>query len=236
MIEWLAAKLSASSETTNDQSDTLEYCLQLQNVKKDIDYKDIYRGEDLSFHLNDLEANTEYYIRLCAIRVTHSTEATSSQQQVKRICSAFTSHVMFTTKSYSKTNLLRTKQEEEKINHIIKPTFLSRFILPSFYQNFNSSVDNMSLKYNNDVLASTSQQKSVKKQNILINTGRRKSSVQNESNSLHLSSSANNSNQRVSDQQWALIFILAIVFFAFLIAFIANSIYSSYNKEHMVEL
>ena len=73
-------------------------------------------------------------------------------------------------------------------------------------------------------------------------TSRRFSSSTHSDNLLSNSTNSNNYNnaessqRHMSDQQWALIFILALVLFAFLIAFVANSMYTSYYDQLSSEL
>lgn len=91
-MELSPSRSSASdAEDLNKNSpDYLEYCLQVQSLKKDAEYRDIYKGQSTSFTLSDLESGTDYNIRLCAVRVQNSSAS-------KRLCSSFTPHVTFTT-------------------------------------------------------------------------------------------------------------------------------------------
>ena len=108
-VEWNAAKIVTtadssdvgSSEDEGEREGQLEYCLQLQQAKKDSDYRDVYKGSETSFHCKDLEPGSDYNIRVCAIRLHNSSSS-------KRICSAFTPHTQFTTlKLNTKSNLLK---------------------------------------------------------------------------------------------------------------------------------
>jgi hypothetical protein len=99
--------LSNNSANPNGltKPDSLEYCLQLQSVKKDQDYREIYRGEQCSFRVKDLDANCEYNVRVCAVRLCYSTTANDTTTQVvHRICSPFSPHAAFTTVRLNRSN------------------------------------------------------------------------------------------------------------------------------------
>ena len=160
LVEWPAAKMSStkqSSETSNDQTDfvssdstllneetneqlqqiqstktndSLEYILQVQSTRRDSDYKEVYKGTYCSYRLKDLEANTEYYIRVCAVRI-------SPDSSVQRICSPFTSPTVFTTPKPSlnkpnpqiKTNLVDSFSTST--SNVSSNTFWSRLFSPN---------------------------------------------------------------------------------------------------------
>jgi len=93
-VEWEVANLSKKifEHESNIDTDILEYCLQIQPAKKDMEYREVYKGPETCFFLANLDPNTEYNIRVCAIRVQ-----SSSNEATKRICSSFTSPLNFYT-------------------------------------------------------------------------------------------------------------------------------------------
>jgi len=230
LVEWQPAKIehdNSDDQSSPDQLDTLEYCLQMQTVKKDAEFRDVYKGDSCSHRLTDLEANTEYNIRLCAIRVSSS----------KRICSSFTSYLTFSTPKLlpknktpaAKPNELSAQTNSNQMSH---SGFLSRFIWPSFYLNFNAETSGGG---GQKMVAANS-----KKTAHAGKSTSRRLSTSTHSDNLFLNSTnlnnADSSQRHMSDQQWALIFILALVLFAFLIAFVANSMYTSYYDQLSSEL
>lgn len=218
-VKWQPAKLTMSSTNSDDEDkvkfqESLEYCLQLQSSKKDSEYRDIYKGPENFFHLKDLEPNTEYSLRVCAIRIQDSSS--------KRLCSSFTPAVSFTT---HKLNLKAPQKKSITSNSNSKThskmnskSFLNRFIWPSFYLNLNSSVNsNFKINENDiDVYNSNKSMRKSKNQNALRNFSESYGNTQS------------NNGRQLSDQHWALFFIIILVLIAFLIAFLSNWLYTSY--------
>ncbi len=238
LIEWQPAKLSSAS-LSEENSDLLEYCVQLQSMKKDSDYKEVYKGELCSYRLKNLESNTDYNVRVCAIRVCSS--------ESNRICSPFTSHTSFTTLKISsnKTNNQNNRKSvtdlqpassldltaKESTTNFSK---ISRFILPSFYLNLNTS------KYSNaktNGLSFSTQPNQSKMQSNLINTisnsKKSASTAKNVSRKLsepNLTSNSHDtiSNRNITDQQWAFLIIIIVLIIAVFIACVANFFFNSY--------
>lgn len=162
LVEWQAAKLSQTPEapaSTSSRPDSLEYCLQVQSVRKDTDYREIYRGEQCSYRFKELDSNTEYNVRVCAVRLCYSNEHTI----VHRICSPFSPAATFSTvklnnKSGHTNNQANNKHNGNEIRQRLNSTqlgnssggnsstnnsssrsrWLSLFTWSSFFSNFNS--------------------------------------------------------------------------------------------------
>ena len=261
--------LSSSNENLNvepisaqsaPKPDSLEYILQLQLVRRDSDYKEVYKGALCSYRLKDLEPNTEYNVRVCAVRI-------STDSSVQRICSPFTSHTVFTTQkanqnklnSQTKTNLVdSTSSNTTSISKTSSSndTFLNRFLWPSFFNNINtaktlkiSSDSNLNAPKQNGISSSMKNNKSTSHSTKSINNSSKtrptatiSSPVTNvavSSTSPSSSSSMNKTSERntsrITDQQWAFILILILVAIAILIAFVANSLYTSYSELSIEE-
>ncbi len=120
--------------------------------------------------------------------------------------------------------------------------FFSRFIWPSFYLNINATSKNEYLQKLKptapDITDSESWRTGAKLPKIKKSNLSNKSGQTIVTNKLLPDSNLMNNTQEykclkqnsrnLSDQHWALVFILIIVIFAVLVAFIANSIYKSY--------
>lgn len=121
-------------------------------------------------------------------------------------------------KIYLKLILKNVLLDSVPSNSSTETSLVSRFIWPSFYLNINSS----------NCLNEKESSRKVKKNGS--------ARLQNSSSSTHLSGDAKDDTRQMSDQQWALFFILILVVIAFLIAFLANSLYASYFEISYGEL
>jgi hypothetical protein len=265
LVEWLPAKFPDQQQqqsSTNECLDSLEYCLQLQSVKKDADYKEIYKGESCSYRIKNLEPNMDYNVRICAIRVCH--------QDSNRICSPFSSHTNFTTIKINQNKINNPKKSQSDISLISSSdnketsnlTKLSRFILPSFYLNLNTSKTS-NVKTNQVAFTSQNSQKMQTNLNNNNNINNKKSNTANATNTVSPSITTTNNtatnttyrkmsdsnisnnsmslhekitNRQITDQQWAFLFIIILVIIAFLIAYVANSFFTSYYDLSSSEL
>ncbi len=222
LVEWQPPKTSPLS----NQDESLEYCLQLQAVRKDVDYMEVYRGECCSFKLTNLHPNTEYNCRLSAIRII------SPSTDQNRILSPFTVPVSFIThklaakiksdndsptlvnrKTEQRTNLLEQRAESKKKS----VSFFSRFMLPAFYSNLNA-------KKSSSVLASGNQFKTKP-----LRTNKKTDKRQQINNDTYDDAFTEDAKPSFNDQKWAILIILLLVAIAFVIAFFFNSMYSSLN-------
>ena len=231
LVEWQPAKLnSINSSVENIESsnaDLLEYCLQLQSVKKESDYKEIYKGDSCSFRLKNLEPGIEYNVRVCAVRVFNS------DSNSNRLCSSFTSHTSFITlKVSSRLNqhkkMLETSSDVAKSASVSSFSRFSRLLLPSFYLNLNTSKSSkqqtvLTFSQNNN----QKMQANIGKKTLVQKSTNRKTSDPAILNNASLLQE-NISSRQITDQQWAFLFIIILVIIAFLIAYAVNSFLASY--------
>lgn len=230
LVEWQPAKLnSINSSVENIESsnaDLLEYCLQLQSVKKESDYKEIYKGDSCSFRLKNLEPGIEYNVRVCAVRVFNS------DSNSNRLCSSFTSHTSFITlkvsNRLSQHKKMLTGSDVAKSASVSSFSRFSRLLLPSFYLNLNTSKSSkqqtvLTFSQNNNQKMQTN----IGKKSLVQKSTNRKTSDPAILNNASLLQE-NISSRQITDQQWAFLFIIILVIIAFLIAYAVNSFLASY--------
>lgn len=233
LIEWQTAKLSLSSSSPlNDQledmaqkPDSLEYCLQLQLVKKDSDYREVYRGEMCSYRLNNLDPNTEYNVRVCAVRICHN------EQTVQRICSPSSPHTSFLTLKVNKSNVgnqlkvdLGGSGQIGSVSSVRQMSLWERFMWPSFFMSINRSKLHEKSALSN--ASSRISKKSASNRTSLTSVAQSTIATNNSNQAVeHALNDSKSISRRKSDQYWAFSLIFILVLIAFLIAYLVSSFY-----------
>lgn len=246
LVEWQTAKSASIVDTTEN----LEYCLQVKSSNDD--YREVYRGSSCSYRLTNLDANVEYYVRVCATRI--NTEP--------RLVSPFSPHTAFTTlrlpkplhhggvnsrqakfgESSSSTSLAdsiintqRTKRPGGKSSLMSR---LMAFLTPI---SMNKKI-NENAKPQQIIQASIQQQKSVKQSKRVSRyqdvNSHLVSSSQKSSLNASSSSTSSTSNgiigsggsllgikRESADQYWALGMIIVLLAIAFVIAYLGMQFY-----------
>lgn len=226
LIEWQSARLSSEEDS---KQDSLEYCLQLQLVKKDSDYKEIYRGDSCSYRLKDLEPNTEYNVRVFAVRLCFNND-----QSIQRICSPSSPHNSFLTHKTIKSNIPNKNSQSDLAglgsssvtsNFTKQSSFLSKFMWPSFYFNINKSKFNEKITAQNNIAHSTVSRNAVQSSKKSNMSNRPSLTSQANLLDLNMSIDSKSLNRRKSDQYWAFTLIFVLVLIAFIIAYLVSSYY-----------
>lgn len=187
LVQWNKSNL--------EKSDILEYCLQIQ--KKDGEFKEAYRGSDCFYRFKDLEANSEFSVRVCA--AIQKDEITQ-----QRICAPFSPIGTFTTLKSSKTkeklNTVETKQNES----ISQNGWLDKILFPAFFSKLNGS----------------SKKNSISKNLPSGNKAGKKSSFSKPSPSdLNTNIDPISTVQSRNDHFWAFLLIIFLVILSFLVAY-----------------
>ena len=249
LIEWLPAKLQTSlskdssiSSLVNEaqqaelvKTDTLEYVLQLQAASNS-EYKEVYKGDACSFRLVELEPNTDYNVRVCAVRICSES----------RLCSPFSHHATFTTLKPSKVaSSAKNSQNSAGSSTALAGSteaksggLLSRLVWPSFYLSINSAQKPAKIASSNQ--KSQPALSSGKNQAQLVKRRQQQQQQQQmQQTSNHVKVNENSADgsvktsRSISDQQWAFILIFVLVLIAFLISYFVITIYQSYFEvEH----
>ena len=252
LIEWLPAKLQTSlskdssiSSLMNEaqkaeldvKTDTLEYVLQVQ-AGSNSEYKEIYKGGACSFRLAELEPNTDYNVRVCAVRICNES----------RLCSPFSHHATFTTLKPSKVASSAKNSQNSAGSSTISASsateaksgsILSRLVWPSFYLSINSAqkpakLASSSQKSQPALSSSKNQAQLVKRRQ----QQQQQQQIQQTNNHVKVNEdsadgSVKTTSRSISDQQWAFILIFVLVLIAFLISYFVITIYQSYFEvEH----
>ena len=190
LVKWNLSKLD------KERSDFLEYCLQIQ--KKDGDFKDAYRGSDCFYRFKDLEANSEYCLRVCAaIRKDETT--------LQRICAPFSPNGIFTTLKSSKTKEKNYNLESNQSEPSHQAQWLDKILFPAFFSKLNAPSNN---NINNSI-----------KKNLPGNTKASKKSSLSKPISNELDTDSISTVQSRNDHCWAFLLIIFLVILAFLIAY-----------------
>ena len=213
-IEWTPAKFYSSSNNAVQEalSETLEYILQVQKSpnEKNSEYKEVYRGDSCSFKLKDLSANTEYHTRVCSVRVL---------SDLQRIYSPASPHTTFTT--------LKNPKNANNAKHTDSNNITSNHYHSSDSENNHNKNNSSSHRAESHLLSRFMWPSFYMKLNGDSSVSSSKKAVSSSS----LSSSRADTNERISDKQWALLLIFVLVIIAFFTAFTFNTVYTSFNDE-----
>ncbi|CAF1136420.1 unnamed protein product, partial [Didymodactylos carnosus] len=195
--------------------DGISYILQKQEQKRENDYSELYKGEMTSYRVTNLEPGIDYYVRVCAIRVTNEgILLNGSYSPVTHFILPRPDELLQQQQQRSLNNRSSSNNYPHNIstssnNNTIQERLLSSSLSSSSFSHHHAS---------NSASSTITSTKNPGLSNKCISFIQRKMKTYTTFES-----------RQLTDQEWAVIIFICFTLLAIFVAVMANFIYTKYG-------